>query len=104
VFTNKNFEIKEFGASDKVLIFEPNASLIDSEITFLQRNASWAKIIYIIPRAIDGFEDDSIFVYNNSSKILDILKENNFHFALVAGVDKSILSTPTIKHGQLTLF
>ena len=64
VFTNKNFEIKEFGASDKVLIFEPNSSLIDSEITFMQRNASWAKTIYIIPHTIDGFNDDNIFVYD----------------------------------------
>ena len=103
VFTNKNFEVKEFGASDKVLIFEPNASLINSQITFLQRNANWAKTIYIVPHAIDGIKDENIFVYDNSNKILDILKSNNFHFALVVGVDKSILSKPTTPT-QLTLF
>ena len=103
VFTNKNFEIKEFGASDKVLIFEPNASLIDSQISFLQGNANWANTIYIIPHAIDGHEDESIFVYEDSSEILDILKNNSFHFALVVGVDKSILSKPTVPT-QLTLF
>jgi hypothetical protein len=48
VFTNKNFEIKDFGTSDKVLIFEPTTSLVDSEITFLHSRASWAKIFLII--------------------------------------------------------
>ena len=104
VFTNKNFEIKEFGASDKVLIFEPNTSLIGSEINFLQGNANWAKTIYVIPNSIEGFEDKNIFAYKDSSEILDILKNNSFHFALVVGVDKSILSSPTTAKGQLTLF
>ena len=104
VFTNKNFEVKEFGASDKVLIFEPNASLIDSQINFLQRNASWAKTVYIIPKSVNGFEDKNVFTYQHSSEILDILKNNSFHFALVVGVDKSILSAPTEAKGQLTLF
>lgn len=104
VFTNKNFEIKEFGASDKVLIFEPNTSLISSEITFLQKNASWANIIYIIPSNVDGFGDDKVFVYDNLEDILNILRFNNFHFALVVGVDKSILSTPRTEQAQPTLF
>ena len=104
VFTNKNFEIKEFGASDKVLIFEPNASLIDSQISFLQVNANWAKTIYIVPKSVDGFEDENVFVYDYSNEILDILKNNSFHFALVVGVDKSILSKPVTSPTQLTLF
>jgi ferrochelatase len=92
VFTNKHFEIKEFGTSDKVLIFEPNSSLIDSEISFLKKSAAWANIIYIIPHAIKDIEDDRVFVYENSRKIIEILEQNSFHFALIAGVDKSILN------------
>lgn len=103
VFTNKNFEIKEFGTSDKVLIFEPNSSLIDVEIAFLQKNASWANSIYIIPHHIDGLEDENIFVYENTNKILSILQNNNFHFALVVGVDKSVLSRPIVNQSQLRL-
>lgn len=104
VFTNKNFELKEFGTSDKVLIFEPNTSLIDLEIEYLQRNANWANVIYIIPHAINKIEDERIFTYNNSNQIIDILKSNSFHFALVVGVDKSILSKPRTMPTQLTLF
>ncbi len=103
VFVSKKFEIKEFGTSDKVLIFESNADLIKSEITFLKKSANWANLIYIIPHAIDDFEDENIFVYENSNKIIDILKNNSFHFALVVGVDKSILSKPITSQAQLTL-
>ena len=101
VFTNKKFEIKEFGSSDKVLIFEPNPSLIEVEINFLKKNSSWANSIYIIPHAIDNFENENIYVYENSNKIMDILKNNSFHFALVVGVDKSILSKPITNQAQL---
>ena len=101
VFTNKNLEIKEFGASDKVIIFEKNSSLIHKEIEFLQRNASWANIIYLIPTNIDIQNNTNIFKYEKNDEILDILKGNKFHFALIAGVDKSILSKATTKQTQL---
>jgi ferrochelatase len=103
VFTNKKFEIKEFGTSDKVLIFEPNSSLIQSEITFLKKSANWANLIYVVPHPIDGFEDENIFIYENKTKIIDILKNTIFHFALIVGVDKSILSKPIANQTQLTL-
>lgn len=103
VFTNKNFEIKEFGTSDKVLIFEPNSELIDLEIAFMQRNATWARSIYLIPHKIEGIEGKNIFVYESTNKIIDILKSNDFHFALVVGVDKKILSKPIANQAQLTL-
>ncbi|WP_321778322.1 hypothetical protein [Sulfurimonas sp.] len=104
VFTNKKFEIKNFGTSDKVLIFEPNTSLIDSEISFLQTRASWANIIFILPSSIQQTENENIFVYESTEDILTLLKENSFHFALIVGVDKSILDRETTKQTQqLTL-
>ncbi len=104
VFTNKNFEIKNFGASDKVLIFEPNTSLIESEIAFLQGNASWANIIFIVPAEIEQSETDNVFSYKSKNEILNILREKSFHFALIVGVDKSILNKPLSYQTQLTLF
>lgn len=101
VFTNKNLEIKDFGASDKVLIFEKNSSLIQNEIEFLQRNASWAKIIYIIPSSISLQDTTNSFSYSEINQIIDILKNNKFHFALVVGVDKSILDTKRKTKTQL---
>jgi len=104
VFTNKNFEIKEFGTSDKVLIFESNTDLVKTEIDYLQTNATWANIIYIIPKTLDLEVTKNTFLYKNSDDILNILKQNRFNFAFVAGANKSILeqNEPT-QSGQLTL-
>jgi len=101
VFTNKNLEIKDFGASDKVLIFERNSSLIHKEIDFLQSNAPWANIIYILPESVNLQNTTNAFIYTKDEQIIDILKSNKFHFALVVGVDKSILNRDTKTQEQL---
>jgi ferrochelatase len=73
VFTNKNFEIKDFGTSDKVLIFEKSVSLIKNEINFLQKQATWAKIIYILPFTckdsldINSVQSEIVFLYKNEN-------------------------------------
>lgn len=106
VFVNKKFEIKEFGTSDKVLIFEKNSSLIQSEIIFLQKQASWAKSIYILPYLSEKellIDDDNIYVYKSKKEIIEILKNSSFHFALIVGVSKSILNKPITNQKQLTL-
>lgn len=104
VFTNKNFEPKEFGTSDKVLIFEPNKKFIEHEILFLKKQANWAKIIYIIPFTSDYKEiDDDIYRYKNEKEIINFLKNTTFHFALIVGVEKAILSKPLSNQTQLTL-
>ena len=106
VFTNKNFEIKEFGASDKVLIFEKDTELIKTQMNFLRKEAAWAKLIYILPHTyactqID--ESQNIIIYKNINEITNILKSNSFHFALIVGADKSILEKPLVRQVQLTL-
>jgi len=109
VFTNRNFEIKDFGTSDKVLIFEKSTSLIENEIVFLQKQATWAKIIYIIPftckQSLDRttVEHENLFFYKNKNEIKNILQTNSFHFSLIVGVDKSILEKPLVRQTQLTL-
>lgn len=105
VFVNNNFEAKEFGTSDKVLIFEQNRELIISEIEFLQKNATWAKIISLIPRDwnMDSNMKSKIYHYRDEKEIFSILKKSKFHFALVAGVEKSILMSAHETHKQLTL-
>lgn len=106
VFTNKNFEIKEFGTSDKVLIFESTAELIDSEIAFLRKQANWANIIFVLPfhESDKYIQYGDVHRYKNKKEITEILKSNSFHFALIVGVDKSILSKPLPHLIQPTLF
>ncbi|MDD2652602.1 MAG: hypothetical protein PHX44_06095 [Sulfurimonas sp.] len=103
VFINKKFEIKNFGTSDKVLIFEPNSELVDEQILFLEYHASWANTIFILPKHIKVESRENFFNYKNEKEIVAILRENRFNFALVVGVDKSILSKPLSSQRQLTM-
>ncbi|MCJ7766631.1 MAG: hypothetical protein MUP09_11940, partial [Thiovulaceae bacterium] len=108
VFTDKELRVKEFGASDCVLIFEPDFELIHSQISFLKRQANWAKIIYILPRAkaLPFGNIEGIFTYESQSDIINLLKSTPFHFALIAEQDKSILQSSALSRTseQLTLF
>ena len=108
VFTNKELSIKEFGASDRVVIFEPDFELVHSQISFLERQASWAKIIYLLPKAMaESFEAlESVYTYEKDAEIITILKRHPFHYALVANKTRSVLeehaTTKTTR--QATLF
>lgn len=103
VFINKKFEIKSFGSSDMVLIFEPNLSLIEPEIGFLEHNAPWAKTIFIVPSHLDNLKAKNIFRYTDEKEIPDILGNNHFNFAFIAGLDKSILKQMPSNQMQLTM-
>jgi len=106
VFTNSRLESKEFGSSDRVVIFEPLLELIDEQIDFLNSQASWAKIIYILPdtmRASLNVKVENIIFYRYKEEVLTILESKNFHFALVAGVDKGILHPSRSAMKQLEL-
>jgi len=103
VFVNKKFEIKSFGSSDKVVIFETNSELLDVEVLFLERYAPWANTIFILPAYIAIEKSEKTFSYKNEKDIINILRENRFNFALVVGVDKSILNKPLSSQKQLTM-
>ena len=110
VFTNKNFEIKEFGTSDKVLIFEKSEHFVEKEITYLQKQAFWAKNLYLLPKHLAEQLDDAfknrfnITTYTNKNEIKTVLKQHTFHFALIIGVDKSVLMEPIHLDVPQTLF
>ena len=95
VFTNVHFQVKEFGQSDKVLIFESDFDLIKEQIEFLHAKANWAKIIYLVPnsRVEELNIVDNIYAYESAWDIMQILKNEKFHFALIAEQDAEVLNT-----------
>jgi hypothetical protein len=106
VFTNSRLESKEFGSSDQVVIFEPLLELINEQIDFLNSQASWAKIIYLLPDTMRSnltIGVENIIFYRYSEEVLAILQSKSFHFALVAGVDKGILNPSRSAMKQLEL-
>lgn len=107
VFTNSRLESKEFGSSDRVVIFEPLLELIDEQIDFLDAQASWAKIIYLLPESMRSsltIGVENFLFYRYTEEVLSILQAKSFHFALVAGVDKSILNPSRSAMRQLELY
>jgi ferrochelatase len=106
VFTNSRLESKEFGSSDRVVIFEPLLELIDEQIDFLDAQASWAKIIYLLPESMRSsltIGVENFLFYRYTEEVLSILQAKSFHFSLVAGVDKSILNPSRSAMRQLEL-
>lgn len=106
VFTNRRLEVKEFGTSDRVVIFEPLLELIDEQIDFLRLQASWSKTLYILPETMKSHLTigiENILFYGYPEEILALLQTNSFHFALVAGADKSILHPARSMMTQLAL-
>ncbi len=101
IFINKNLQIKNFGTSDMVLIFERDSNLFKNQIAFLKEYAPWAKTIFIIPQNMPD-RDEFIYTYGQKNEILDLLREQKFHFALIVGCDKNILNEPILPQRQLT--
>ena len=88
VFVTKNLIVKDFGTTDKVIIFESDENLIKDQIEFLKKNAPWAKIIYLLEK-------------KEKNKVLQILKNTDFNFALLLNGDKSILKNKQTHHQPL---
>lgn len=100
IFTNQSLEIKEFGASDHVVICEPSLELIDQESAFLEEHAKWSQKRYILPSSHSLPLDHCVY-YDRVEEILPLLKAHPFHFALVAGVSKERLFDTTSRASSL---
>jgi ferrochelatase len=68
IFVNQNLELKSFGKTEHVLICESDKSLIEKELSFLKKEAPWAKTTH--------------FELSNLSD-LDKLKNIEFNFAII---------------------
>lgn len=108
VFVNIHFQIKEFGKSDTVLIFEPDFKLIKEQIKFLNTHANWAKIIYLVPKCkADNLSyAKNIFTYESNLDIAQILKNESYQFALIAQRSADLLQSPEFEYKvqQASLF
>jgi ferrochelatase len=49
-------------------------------------------------------ENSQVITYKSENEIKNILKAHSFHFALIVGVDKSILAKPLNKQTEISLF
>lgn len=106
VFVSDDLQVKTFGQGGKVLIFEPDLSLLLREIEFIRTEAKWARIVYLIPESLCSEipEDIHVLPYAGQEDIMHLLKTTAFHFALIGGQDKSLLDHTTMRNAAPTLF
>ncbi len=85
LFVNKALKIRDFGATERVVIFESETRLFDEAVLFLKERASWSKIIILIPESINIIKYDTLEyrVFNSSEDIIKQLQTQTFNFALV---------------------
>jgi ferrochelatase len=88
IYVDSSFNEKEYGKSDRVLIFEPDETLVDKEIKYLSKENSWAKSIVIVNSSTHTIDFDNIHIAKNNKNIFDILKRSDFNFALIVGKTK----------------
>jgi len=104
-FVTPNLRKKEFGSSDKVLIFEPSASLLDKEITYLENHCDAKQWLLVLPQTytIKHTCQATIITYACSDDIAQ-LKERPFLYALILGnkedfeplLTQSFMSQPSL--------
>jgi hypothetical protein len=106
VFVGNDLRAKTFGQGGKVLIFEPDLSLLLEEIDFIRTEAKWAKIVYLVPKgSAERFEDnEACLSYESQEDIIHLLKTVPFHFALIGGQDKRLLDSVRAGTEPKTLF
>lgn len=106
VFVAEDLRVKPFGQGGKVLVLEPDLSLLMREIAFVRHEAKWAKIIYLIPEVkLMPTQHDEVFLpYRTQEDIMHILKSVPFHFALIGGQDRHFLEILMQQNQSPTLF
>jgi hypothetical protein len=104
VFLDKNFNVVEFGKSDKFLISSNNITLVEKEIAYLQSKFTYGKIIYITSSYNHLLPKEQI-VLKNISEIKNIFKNNTFNASYIVGYDFNDIEQNLLKvEKETTLF
>ncbi len=84
IFVDQKLNIKQFGKSAQVIICETDKNLIDKELGFISKHASWAKTVKV--------------------DTLDELKNIDFNFAIIAKNYQEIIKQLNQNQNQIGLF
>ncbi|KAB7886783.1 peptidoglycan synthetase [Poseidonibacter ostreae] len=104
IFLDKNFNIVEFGKSDKFIITSNNISLVEKEISYLKSRFTYGKIIYITSSYNECLPKEQI-ILKDISEIKNIFKKNSFNASYIFGFDSVNIEENLSKvEKELTLF
>jgi len=91
-FVNSALHVRDFGTTNRVIIFENDATLIEEEIAFISQNAPWAHSFSL---SCDDLSE---------KEVIKILRAKHFNFALLSGVEATFLDNESNYLRQQTLF
>lgn len=104
IFLDKNFNVLEFGKSDKFIISSNNISLVEKEIKYLKNKFTYGKIIYITSSYNEYLPKEQI-ILNDISEIKNIFKNNSFNASYIIGFDFKDIEQNLLKaEKEITLF
>ena len=103
LFVNRALHVRDFGSTNRVVIFEDDKTLMEKEIEFILKKAPWAKFISLAPQDTK-IENPHIIFYEKEDKILQILQERDFNYCLILGSNSSILENRVQEPLQQRLF
>ncbi|AFL68031.1 hypothetical protein [Sulfurospirillum barnesii] len=106
-YISQNFSKKEFGTSEKVLIFEPTFELLPSLLNAIQKAHHNPSVALCLPESLHynfPFEGDRLW-YKEPSLLLNELKTRRFTYALIIG-ERELFDSLLFKNTttQLSLF
>ncbi|RBQ29970.1 UDP-N-acetylmuramoyl-tripeptide--D-alanyl-D-alanine ligase [Aliarcobacter vitoriensis] len=79
IFFNKNFEIVEFGKSDRFVICQDNTLLVENEIKHLQLKFKYAKSLFLSKNGINFLKKNEQMIINNLNELKTTIKNKDFH-------------------------
>jgi len=105
LFLDKNFNLIEFGKSDKFIICQNCEDLYKNEIYHIKIKYKYAKIVFITFFKIDFLKEEEQIVINNIEELKPILRNIKFNAIYIIGFNyKDILEYFMKSEKLLTLF
>jgi ferrochelatase len=95
IYINNNLQVTTNSLSAHTLIVQTDRFCFKKDVRYLNDNAKWAKVLFIIPEYISRFSKyiPNSLCFNEKFEIIRIMSNNKFNFCYIFGVDsKNICS------------
>lgn len=105
IFLDKNFNLIEFGKSDRFIICQNDKDLYKNEITYIKKKYKYAKNIFISNFYIDILKKDEQIIINDLEELKPKLKNLKFNAVYLIGFNHKLVINYFLKSQEFkTLF
>ncbi|PAF52295.1 hypothetical protein [Helicobacter sp. 13S00477-4] len=102
-FINAYAKLVGYGQTDRVVITESDIEKFKKYVAYIAINAKWGKLMLFLPKGYEGVFDMMAQneVYLEKSDLNSLLKQENYNFGLVLGLENKelidIITTPYVE-------